>query len=51
MTRVQCIKCRRKDVIGGTVLSLVYSLFIVFGKAFTILSIDHTLGLGIVNTI
>jgi len=34
-----------------TVLSLVCFLSIVFGKVFTILSIDHTLGLGIVNTI
>ena len=33
-----------------TVLSLVCSLSIVFGKAFTTLSIDCTLGLGIVNT-
>jgi len=34
-----------------TVLSLVCSFSIVFGKAFTILSIDHTLSLEIVSTI
>jgi len=34
-----------------TVLSLVCSLSIVFGKAFTTLSIDYILGLGIINTI
>jgi len=33
-----------------TVLSPVCSLSIVFGKAFTISSIDYTLGLGIVST-
>jgi len=33
------------------ILSPVCSLFIVFGKVFTISSIDHTLGLGIVSTI
>ena len=34
-----------------TVFSPVCSLSIVFGKVFTISSIDYTLGLGIVNTI
>jgi len=34
-----------------TVLSPIYSLFILLRKVFTIFSIDHTLGLGIVNTI
>jgi len=33
-----------------TVLNPVCFLSIVFGKAFTILSIGHTLGLGIANT-
>jgi len=33
-----------------TVLSPICSLSILLGKAFTIFSIDHTLGLGIVNT-
>jgi len=32
-----------------TVLSLIYSLSILLGKVFTTFSIDHTLGLGIVN--
>jgi len=34
-----------------TVLSPIYSLFILLRKVFTTFSIDHTLGLGIVNTI
>jgi len=34
-----------------TVLSPICSLSILFGKAFTTFSIDHILGLGIVNTI
>jgi len=33
-----------------TVLSLIYSLSILLGKAFTTFFIDYTLGLGIVNT-
>jgi len=33
-----------------TVLSPIYSLSILLGKAFTIFSIDYILGLGIVNT-
>ena len=33
-----------------TVLSPICSLFILLRKVFTIFSIDHTLGLGIVNT-
>ena len=33
-----------------TVLSPICSLFILLGKVFTIFSIDHILGLGIVNT-
>ena len=33
-----------------TVLSLIYSLSILLGKAFTIFFIDHISGLGIVNT-
>jgi len=33
-----------------TVLSSICSLFILLRKVFTIFSIDHTLGLGIVNT-
>jgi len=33
-----------------TALSLICSLSILLGKAFTTFSIDHTLGLGIVNT-
>jgi len=34
-----------------TILSPICSLSILLGKAFTTFSIDHTLGLGIVNTI
>jgi len=33
-----------------TVLSLICSLFILLGKVFTTFSINHTLGLGIINT-
>jgi len=33
-----------------TVLSLICSLSILFGKVFTAFSIDHTLGLGIVSS-
>ena len=33
-----------------TILSPICSLSILFGKVFTTFSIDHTLGLGIVNT-
>ena len=40
----------RSNIEWITVLSPVYSFSIVFGKAFTILSIDYTLGLEIVST-
>jgi len=33
-----------------TILSPICSLSILLGKVFTVFSIDHTLGLGIVNT-
>jgi len=41
----------RPSIKWVTVLSPVCSLSIVFGKVFTTLSIDHTLGLGIISTI
>jgi len=40
----------RSSIEWITVLSLICSLFILLGKAFTTFFIDHTLGLGIVNT-
>ena len=41
----------RSSIEWITVLSSICSLSIVFGKVFIILSINHTLGLGIVGTI
>jgi len=40
----------RSSIKWITVLSLIYSLSILLGKVFTTFSIDHILGLGIVNT-
>jgi len=40
----------RSSIERITVLSPICSFSIVFGKAFTTLSIDHTLGLGIIST-
>jgi len=40
----------RSSIEWITILSPIYFLSIVFGRVFTILSIDHILGLGIVNT-
>ena len=40
----------RPNIEWITVFSTICSLSILLGKVFTIFSIDHTLGLGIVNT-